>query len=123
MPDPRPIHQELTPISLIIKGEDANMPNYPEHEKLQAVREKSRAVGGFLEWVWCEKQLQLGKWHRGKDELPFTSDSFEPERYDVQKLLAEFFGIDYDVLQAEKEAMYQGLRAQASVAPRLPGCG
>lgn len=73
------------------------MPEYPEHAKLREVKEQSQRCGELLEWLQSEKG-----WH-----LP----AYSPER-----LLAEFFGIDYSKLQAEKDAMLEAMRrtAQAS---------
>ena len=67
-------------------------PTYPEHEKLQAVKEQSQTCGELLEWLQSEKG-----WH-----LP---------PYSANRLLAEFFEIDYAELQAEKDRMLDAMRA------------
>jgi hypothetical protein len=89
--------------------------SYPEHEKLQAVREKSQAIGEFMQWLCDQKELHLGRWVTTDPGGTWETTSFEREHTDIQKLLAEFFEVDLDALYAEKEAMYQELRAQASV--------
>lgn len=77
------------------------MSEFPEHDKLQAVAEQSQAIGEFLDlgrWTLCE----LRKW----DD---ASPSFEP--VDIQKALAEYFGIDLVKIEDEKRAMLDELRA------------
>ena len=41
---------------------------YPEHEKLQAVNEKSQAIGEFLDWLRDEKRVQLVTWEEWEEE-------------------------------------------------------
>jgi hypothetical protein len=75
--------------------------DYPEHAKLVAVREVSQAQGEFLVWLGEEKNYLLGKW---------TADEMVPVHADIQKLLAEFHGVDLNRLEAEKQAMLEELR-------------
>ena len=75
---------------------------YPEHEKLHAVREQSQAIGEFLEWVNTEKGWMLGV---------YEGERMYPASYSINALLAEFFGIDPDLLEREKRAMLESLRA------------
>ena len=82
------------------------MSEYPEHDKLKAVMEESRAIGEFLdgndkyvlaEWVKVEgfmrPQLQL---------LPVGRP--------INDILAEYFGIDMRTLESEKRAMLEKLK-------------
>jgi len=82
------------------------MNEYPEHEKLEKVQEKSQAIGEFLEWLNDEKGLSLAVW--GEDEV--IGECLYPAHPSVQDLLAEFFGIDLQVLEDEKQAMLVELR-------------
>lgn len=32
---------------------------YPEHEKMKAIKDKSQAIGEFLEWLDTEKNYEI----------------------------------------------------------------
>jgi len=71
---------------------------YPEHDKLHAVVDKSQAIGEFLEWA--------------SERHGFRLCYLEGNRYwsvgtPVQRLLAEFFEIDENKLEEEKRAMLE----------------
>jgi hypothetical protein len=78
---------------------------YPEHEKLKGLGGANQIVGDFIEWL-AERRIELAEWnpsgtycmpiHRSRDDL-----------------LAEFFEIDRDKLEAEKRAMLASLREPA----------
>ncbi len=67
---------------------------YPEHEKLQLVKEKTQACGEFLDWLIEEKGWEP----RGGGGA------------NVRRLLAEFFEIDQDLIEREKEHMLESCR-------------
>lgn len=69
---------------------------YPEHAKLHAVKDKSQACGEFLRWLVEEK--------REFEQTGFTG---------LQDLLAEFFEIDQNRLEREKQQMLEELRNNA----------
>jgi len=83
---------------------------YPEHEKMQKVSERSQACGEFIEWLGgkgiCLASYQVNE--HGVNELFSVND-------DIQKLLAEFFEIDLQLIQEEKEQMFEALRKAAQV--------
>jgi len=39
-------------------------PDYPEHRKLEAVKDQSQVIGEFLEWVTTEKGWQFADYHK-----------------------------------------------------------
>lgn len=78
---------------------------FPEHEKMQVVRAKSQAIGEFLVWLRHEKGVHLATYIEGRDYLR----SF---RYDTNDILAEFFDIDRDKIEAEKKEMLATIREQ-----------
>ena len=85
------------------------MNDYPEHDKLRAISGKSQAIGEFLDWLGAEKHWFLAEWDGIK-----RADGDErawPASYSITKLLAEFFEIDLDKIEAEKRAMLEALRA------------
>jgi hypothetical protein len=79
----------------------SNPERFPEHEKLHAVREKSQAIGEFLDWASSEKRLCLAGW---RGETLVRSNLFVP------KLLSEFFGIDQGKIEMERTAMLRQIR-------------
>jgi hypothetical protein len=115
------------------------MSDYPEHEKLEAVAETSQKIGDFLEemnqregWslcVWSEQYEERLHWpHRRRSTYFHTEpdpviqgppdlrrhdlrDEWLPVRGSISDKLARFFGIDLDVLEAEKRAMLVAIRA------------
>lgn len=99
------------------------MTEYPEHEKLKAVSDHSQAIGAFLEWLptinvhlasqacphghedptTCEDS----KWcRRGENDLTLW-----PSHHTVTRLLARYFEVDLDRLEAEKRDMLEALRS------------
>lgn len=75
---------------------------YTEHEKLKKIADKSQTVGEFLEWLQGEKGVTLAEYNR--------NDNLYPVRFSIQDLLAEFFEIDQNRLETEKQHMLEELR-------------
>ena len=75
---------------------------YKMHEKLHKVALLSQACGEFLDWLQT-KGLCLGRWDKHDETLI-------PAQANRTKLLAEFFEIDLDVLEAEKRDMLDSIR-------------
>ena len=91
------------------------MSQYPEHEKLQAVKDKSQAIGEFVEWLQGTKGFRLAKWEKVPDESVFADEGSEVDELfqqfiNIEQLLAEFFGIDLQKLEQEKRAMLEQIR-------------
>jgi hypothetical protein len=82
------------------QAEVAEQP-YPEHIKLKAISARSQAIGEFLEWLTCKKGFTICQLHR---------EEFMPVYTRTENLLAEFFEIDLDKIEAEKRAMLAELR-------------
>jgi len=84
--------------------------NTPECDKALAVKDKSQLCGEFLEWLtsrhifakWVESKV------RGQDpELVVAHLCIEDE-------LAEFFGLDCEKMEQEKQAILVELRKGAN---------
>ncbi len=84
------------------------MSEYPEHEKMQAVKAESQAQGEFLDWLANVKGLTLC---RLSDE-PGYHDRLVPAYETIERLLAEYHDIDLDAIEAEKRAMLADARDQ-----------
>lgn len=71
---------------------------YPEHEKLSAISAESQAIGQFLDegtYTLCE----VDKY-----------DRFVPVGKSIQEILADYFGIDLNKIEAEKRQMLDEIR-------------
>ncbi len=80
-------------------------PALPEHERLEKVKKTDDAtqlIGEFLDWLSAEKEIVLGRWD--------YRDSLVPVREPVQRLLAEYFGVNENALEGEKQALLAHLR-------------
>src|SRR5512135_3496653 len=90
---------------------------FPEHDKLHAVKDRSQSIGEFLEWlqsekgyVVCERLRTNGDEDEDEDEDDADYE-LVPANLGVTRLLAEFFKIDLEKLEAEKRQMLDQLRA------------
>lgn len=116
------------------------MPEYPECEKMSTVRDKSQAIGEFLEWLAYEKGVYFwttNTWHEeftcpcmdyGDDQRDVHDEAAwcekcqntgkyidvqsedGPFQYQIEKILAEFFEIDLDKVEAERRQMLAELQ-------------
>ena len=90
------------------------MSEYPEHDKLKTVAEKSQAAGEVLAWLFDEKQYFLaedaGQVLSAGFGTSYTATRIRPICRAVKDLLAEFFEIDQKILEAEKRAMLAAMR-------------
>ena len=91
----------------------------PELNRLQAVTDKSQAIGQFLEWLRDEKHLSLGSPHEHDDgceneQWPnkgrkflcgFSTGDLMPNFPNIEKLLAEYFEIDLDKCERERRRL------------------
>jgi len=96
----------------------ASVEKYSEHQKLQAVKDKSQAIGEFLEWLQHAKGFRLAQWMKAPDESAFAAEGDEVDDLvqqfpNVEQLLAEYFQIDLGKLEQEKQAMLDEVRFAA----------
>ena len=87
------------------------MNNYPEHDKLSAIKDKSQAIGEFLEWLDYEKNYRVCSLCESSDGW---REEYSPIFTSNEKLLAEFFCIDLKKLEQEKRKMLDELCVQNS---------
>jgi hypothetical protein len=43
---------------------------YPEHDKLEAIKTESQAIGNFIEWLRYTKKIQFAKYVDTEHEIP-----------------------------------------------------
>lgn len=84
-----------------------------ECEKASKVAEESRTIGNFLDWLMNERQpsVVLAVWEDYED-LDDTVLCPIIEGNSIEKLLAEYFGIDLNKMEKEKKALLEGLRVK-----------
>ena len=80
------------------------MSDYPEHEKLKAIKDRSQAIGEFIEWLG-DNDMAVCEFSGG------NVDRWWPTGQPINKLLARYFEIDLDRLEDEKLAMLDAQRA------------
>ncbi len=83
------------------------MAEYPEHEKLTAVKEKSQLLGEFLDWV--EQKGYVFCYYDSDGERGIF-DRYRPIHKPIEKWLAEFYEIDLKVLEEENQQMLAEIR-------------
>lgn len=66
------------------------MSDYPEHDRLSAIKDESQAQGEFLQWLSDEGEIHL----------------YRP----LKELLAEYHEIDLSKIETEKRAMLAKIR-------------
>lgn len=123
------VAQKQCPLcNLMLKWKDATVdaPLHPEHEKLKLVSDESQVIGDFLEWL-AAGRLDRSTCHPGGRrlrsyghiELAFRMmkppgderyDDLSPLAWKAQDVLAAYFEIDQDKIEAEK--MLEALRAK-----------
>lgn len=81
-----------------------------EIEKALAVKEKSQAIGEFLEWAQSEGYF-LASWQHFGNPEPEGHDRLVTSRNTIHQWLAEFFEIDQDKIEKERQALLNEIRA------------
>ncbi len=79
------------------------MDKYPEHEKLKALNGANQIVGEFIDWL-SDGNIVLAEWGVGE------YDGLVPINAGQTALIAGFFEIDEDKLEAEKCQMLDEIR-------------
>lgn len=79
-------------------------PYYPEHDKLKEIADKSQLVGEFLDWLRYDQEIVLMREPDNPNNHPTH------ERRNTEQLLADFFGINLEVLNKEKRDILEAQR-------------
>lgn len=91
------------------------MTSYPELDKLLAVKDESQKLGEFLDWL--KGKVVLCEWVDNEDD---DTNAYMPEilypvykyngDYGTQRLLAEYFDIDLEKVEAERLEVIKSFR-------------
>lgn len=86
-----------------------------EIKKMLAVKDQSQAVGEFLEWL-SSKGYVLGEWvTRHKDTSSEWTEMVMLVK-PINEILAEYFEIDLNKIEAERQALLDEIRAREASA-------
>jgi hypothetical protein len=77
----------------------------PEHDKLIALNGANNIVGDFLEWL--KRKYVICIWGDGGD---YDDDTLYPVYQSTERMIAEYYGIDLDAFEQEKDAMLMAVR-------------
>lgn len=75
---------------------------YPEHEKLNGIKDQSQLLGEFLEWAQSKHMIFCVVSDRDGQLYPVIKS--------INTLLGEFYNIDLNKLAEEKDAMLDEIR-------------
>lgn len=78
----------------------------PELEKIQTNRQESQSIGSFLDWLQNEQEVLLCRCGRIDELYPIDEG--------IEKLLAEYFGIDLNKAELERQALLDEIRKNNS---------
>lgn len=101
-----------------------------ELEKLEAISDKSQAIGEFLEWLCGTKNYHIAKYlteeeYEREDNVYWVDGLYEKEQFkrheigkeelmpihiNIEKLLAEFFEIDLDKVEEERKEILEEIK-------------
>lgn len=76
-------------------------PACPENEKIAKLQGENKTIGDFLEWLFDE--YTLCSWDK-------VYERYESNNKGVEKLLADYYGIDLDKVEQEKIALLKWIR-------------
>lgn len=94
------------------------MTNYPECEKMQAVKEQSQELGFFLEWL--KNRFTLAEMNYNFRAIITDTDDNEesvsgilfPSYKSINQILAEYFEIDLEKVDEEKRQILEEIRSK-----------
>lgn len=99
-----------------------NYPACPECERLADISKESNKIGDFLSWLqqsgiylteWKDKRFfdedgnQLKKYERDCEIEP---EGYYPYRKSIERILADYFEIDLDLVDKERAALLEHSR-------------
>lgn len=106
---------------------------YPQHEKLHEVKDDSQKIGLFMEWFFSTYDVYpkgvVGEYMEQAEGFKGFAEALAGGEFDIEypmrvlggdqrfnKILADYYGIDYDELMREKDRILEDFRAKAAAA-------
>ena len=97
----------------------------PETDKMIAVKDKSQAIGAFLEWLNNENTV-IVRYATKDDERDEKGNQtgihegdYLPFHISIEKMLAKYFKIDLDKAEQEKRALLESIR-KIDISKKIP---
>lgn len=84
------------------------MPPTPMLDRMKAVRERTQAIGEFLEWLQSRGYVLCSRTEGECPDIPYL-----PAAKSTEELLAEYFGIDLDAAERERRAVLEWVRQRS----------
>ena len=82
------------------------MSEHPELDKMQSVSETSNKIGEFLDYLFHEKGYVLCYWRHNN---AWNTDHLEMVGSTTEKLLAEYYNVDLDKAEKERQAILDSI--------------
>ena len=90
-------------------------PLTPNCDKMLAVQKESELLTHFVDWLNEEKGYHICQWIKYSGS-PDSGVYLEYANYGgYNRLFADFFGIDYEELEREKQAVLDHIRARDAI--------
>lgn len=86
---------------------------FPEHQKVAAVADEMRLIAEFIDWA-SVKDYVFGREVTSNDTFGPPTWLANVSHQQMEKLLHEFYAVDTAQYYAERETMYQELKAANS---------
>ena len=86
---------------------------YPECTKLASIAPVSQKIGEFLDWWMSNENRILAEGYRDYGDIR----AWFPTRRSLEVILAEFFEIDLEKVEAEKRVMLDEIRRLEDARP------
>ncbi len=83
------------------------MSKYPEHEKLKKVKDEKNLIGDFLDWLRSDTDRVIAEY---VDVGDFADERLVPKSESISDILADYYDIDQEKLEQEKQQMLESLR-------------
>ena len=87
---------------------------YPECDKLSKIKDQSFAIGQFLEWIES-RGWYICSYREAKPDIGY----FPVMNFNIESVLAEYFGIDLEAVEREKRQMLEKFRNEYLEKPSL----
>lgn len=106
-------------VKLKKKKKATPMPPTPTLDKMREIKDRSQVIGGFLDWLFNEKNLHLYRDHEhtercwdedGDSCCGLSEGDYEPVRFGIEQILGDYFEIDLDAAEKEREALLDWVR-------------
>ena len=78
-------------------------PSVPNLDKALKIHDQSQAIGEFLDWCYQRGWFLCEHWESHEFPVPIRENN-------THRILAEYFGIDYDAMNKEQEAVLEYVR-------------